>query len=49
VQLAADVVLVSIGRRPYTDKLGLAEVGVKTDKRGFVEIDVSLCLSFVTS
>ncbi|NNE57854.1 MAG: dihydrolipoyl dehydrogenase [Hellea sp.] len=32
----ADVVLVSIGRRPFTDNLGLEGVGVKTDKRGFI-------------
>jgi dihydrolipoamide dehydrogenase len=34
----ADVVLVAIGRRPYTDGLGLAEVGVATE-RGRVVID----------
>ena len=33
----ADVVLVAIGRRPYTNGLGLDGVGVKTDKRGFIE------------
>jgi dihydrolipoamide dehydrogenase len=37
--LAADVVLVAIGRRPMTDGLGLAEAGVKLDERGRVEID----------
>jgi len=35
----ADIVLVCIGRRPFTDNLGLDTVGVKTDKRGFVETD----------
>ncbi|WP_026791541.1 dihydrolipoyl dehydrogenase [Pleomorphomonas oryzae] len=35
----ADVVLVAVGRRPYTDGLGLAEVGVKLDGKGRVEID----------
>jgi dihydrolipoamide dehydrogenase len=34
--LEADVVLVAIGRRPYTDGLGLERAGVKTDERGFV-------------
>jgi dihydrolipoamide dehydrogenase len=34
--LDADVVLVSIGRRPYTDELGLDSVGIVVDKRGFV-------------
>ncbi|MCF6220964.1 MAG: dihydrolipoyl dehydrogenase [Robiginitomaculum sp.] len=33
----ADVVLVAIGRRPFTSGLGLDGVGVKTDKRGFIE------------
>jgi dihydrolipoamide dehydrogenase len=37
--LEGDVVLVAIGRVAYTDKLGLAEAGVKTDKRGRVEVD----------
>jgi len=35
----ADVVLVSIGRVPYTDGLGLKEIGVKLDERGRVEVD----------
>ncbi|OEJ69157.1 dihydrolipoyl dehydrogenase [Magnetovibrio blakemorei] len=37
--LKADVVLVSIGRRPFTDKLGLDKVGVEMDPRGFVKTD----------
>jgi len=37
--LTADVVLVAIGRRPFTDNLGLAELGVTMDKRGFVQVD----------
>ncbi|MGE4218648.1 MAG: dihydrolipoyl dehydrogenase, partial [Alphaproteobacteria bacterium] len=37
--IACDVVLVAIGRRPYTEGLGLAEAGVETDKRGVVRID----------
>jgi dihydrolipoamide dehydrogenase len=37
--LHADVVLVSIGRRPYTAHLGLAELGVAMDARGFIQID----------
>jgi len=35
--IKADVVLVSIGRRAYTESLGLAAVGVATDARGRVE------------
>jgi dihydrolipoamide dehydrogenase len=35
----ADVVLVAIGRRPFTEGLGLAEVGVALDERGRVAVD----------
>jgi dihydrolipoamide dehydrogenase len=35
----ADVMLVAIGRRPYTDGLGLDEIGVKRDARGRVVTD----------
>jgi len=38
-ELAADVVLLAIGRRPYTEGLGLGELGVTLDERGFVEVD----------
>ena len=34
-----DVVLVAIGRRPYTDGLGLEVLGIETDKRGFIAND----------
>jgi dihydrolipoamide dehydrogenase len=37
--LNGDVVLVAIGRRPYTDGLGLETVGIETDKRGFLAND----------
>jgi len=37
--LAADVVLVSIGRRPYTEGLGLEGVGVTLDQQGRVVVD----------
>ena len=37
--LEADVVLVSIGRVPYTEGLGLDEAGVKKDNRGRVTVD----------
>lgn len=37
--LKGDVVLVAIGRRPYTEGLGLETVGVEADKRGFVAND----------
>ena len=37
--LEADVVLVSIGRRPYTDGLGLENAGVALDTRGRIVTD----------
>ncbi|WP_213270246.1 dihydrolipoyl dehydrogenase [Hyphomonas sp.] len=36
--LDADVVIVAIGRKPYTEGLGLEAVGGKTDKRGVIEV-----------
>jgi dihydrolipoamide dehydrogenase len=35
--LAADYVLLAIGRRPFTQGLGLEEAGVAVDRRGFIE------------
>jgi dihydrolipoamide dehydrogenase len=37
--LEADYVLLAIGRRPYTEGLGLESVGIVPDKRGFIETD----------
>jgi dihydrolipoamide dehydrogenase len=37
--LTADVLLVAVGRRPYTDGLGAAELGVKLDAKGRVIVD----------
>jgi dihydrolipoamide dehydrogenase len=37
--IEADVVLVSIGRRPNTDGLGLEAAGVEPNKRGQIEVD----------
>jgi len=37
--LEADVVLVAVGRRPYTKNLGLESIGVKTNPKGFIEVD----------
>jgi dihydrolipoamide dehydrogenase len=36
-QMEVDVVLVSIGRKPYTEGLGLEQVGIKLDNRGRIE------------
>ncbi len=38
-EIAADVVLLSIGRRAYTEGLGLAEAGVALDEAGRVKTD----------
>jgi dihydrolipoamide dehydrogenase len=35
----ADIVLVATGRRPYTDGLGLAQLGVEVSDRGVVQTD----------
>ena len=37
--LDVDAVIVSVGRRPYADELGLDGTGVKLDDRGFVVVD----------
>src|SRR5512142_1723175 len=43
--LEADVVLVAIGRVPYTEGLGLKEAGVALDNRGRVQIDAHFATS----
>lgn len=37
--IEGDVVLVSVGRKPFTDKLGLESVGIERDSRGRVSVD----------
>ncbi len=37
--IKAEIVLVAIGRSPFTQGLGLADIGVKVSERGQVEID----------
>jgi dihydrolipoamide dehydrogenase len=37
--MKADVVLVSIGRRPYVEGLGLDKAGVEMTDRGFIKVD----------
>ncbi len=39
VEIKGDYCLVSVGRKPYTDKLGLNKAGVKLDNRGRIETD----------
>jgi len=38
-RLEAERILVAVGRKPYTDGLGLQEAGVEVDQRGRVTID----------
>jgi len=38
-QLEVDAVVVSVGRRPYADELGLEGTAVKVTDRGFVDVD----------
>lgn len=38
-QLDADVVLVAIGRKPYTEGLNLEAIGVETDQKGRIVVD----------
>ncbi|MEK7293151.1 MAG: dihydrolipoyl dehydrogenase [Actinomycetota bacterium] len=42
--LEVDVVIVSVGRKPYADQLGLIGTAVKVTDRGFVEVD-GYCLT----
>ncbi len=44
--LPVDAVIVSVGRRPLSDTLGLDATGVVVDERGFVEVD-ELCRTAV--
>lgn len=41
-EIKTDYCLVSVGRRPFTDGLGLENAGVKVDERGMVETDAHL-------
>jgi dihydrolipoamide dehydrogenase len=38
-EIKADYTLIAIGRRPYTDNLGLENAGVKVDDKGRIEVD----------
>ncbi len=40
--LEGDYCLVSVGRRPYTDNLGLENIGIKLDERGRIPTDEHL-------
>ena len=38
-EMEADVLLVCVGRRPFTDNLGLEELGIEKDDRGRVPVN----------
>ncbi|PFH35994.1 pyruvate dehydrogenase complex subunit PDH-E3II [Besnoitia besnoiti] len=44
LQMETDVVLVAVGRRPYTRNLGLEELGIETDRIGRIVVDESFCV-----
>jgi dihydrolipoamide dehydrogenase len=37
--MEADVLLVCVGRRPYTNNLGLEELGIERDNRGRIPVN----------
>src|SRR5690606_10201483 len=39
LEFAADQVLVAVGRRPYTDGLGLEKAGVQLDEKKRIKVD----------
>ncbi len=39
ISISADKVLVSVGRKPSTDNLGLDELGITRDERGYISVD----------
>ncbi len=38
-EIKADKILISVGRKPLTDNIGLEVVGIKTDPKGFILVD----------
>ena len=38
-EVEADYVLVTVGRKPNTEEIGLEELGIKKDDRGLIEVD----------
>jgi dihydrolipoamide dehydrogenase len=42
IQLEADYCLVAIGRKPYTDGLGLEKIGIVVDEKGRIPVDQHL-------
>ena len=45
VEVKGDYCLMAVGRKPYTDNLGLDKAGVKLDDRGMIEVNDQLLTS----
>ena len=45
VQFNGDYCIIALGRKPYTENLGLDKAGVKLDDRGKIEVDENLVTS----
>ena len=45
-QLDADVIMVCVGRRPYTENLGLETCGIEVNERGQVPVDDNFMVTF---
>lgn len=39
IEFEADKILVAVGRKPYTERLGLEAVGIETDEKGRIPVD----------
>jgi dihydrolipoamide dehydrogenase len=39
IEFEADKILVAVGRKPYTERLGLESVGIQTDEKGRIPVD----------
>lgn len=45
VEIKAEYCLVAVGRKPYTDNLGLENIGIKTNERGQIHVNDHLMTS----
>ena len=41
-ELTSEVVLSAIGRKPCTEDIGLPNIGIKTDQKGFIEVNSNM-------
>lgn len=40
-QIIVDKLIVAVGRKPFSEGLGAAEIGIKINERGFIEVDAN--------